>query len=110
MRNTRCVRSISPIRVDTEKRISIRKLSYLRLRAYMSILLQPIWFDLRPYIRVERDGRERIIQVMTPSDPIVRSRLLATTMPCISCGKRINPITANNGGALLGGLTYSATC
>lgn len=81
----------------------------------MSILLEPIWFDLRPYIRLEvydRDGgashpRYRI-EVITPSDGVLLRRFLATTMPCVVCGRRINPIRARQGKS--NHLYFAATC
>ena len=73
----------------------------------MSILLQPIWFDIRPYVRVEHYAvaGARMISIMAPSDPIVRQRLLDATMPCVSCGTRIYAIAFTDDG-----LFYRATC
>ena len=71
----------------------------------MSILAQPIWPDLRPYVRIEiyaRDGgaanaRHRI-EIDAPADGILLRKFLATVMPCVKCQRRIHPIRLRAGG------------
>jgi len=81
----------------------------------VSILLDPSWCDLRQYVRLEvysRDGgvgnpRSRI-EVVTPRDGVLLRRFLALTMPCVHCGRRINPIRQRQGRAQH--LYFAATC
>lgn len=87
----------------------------------MSVIELPIWKEIRPYVVIEkyaRDGgsealaRHRIEVRALPWD--LRSRALATTMPCVSCGRAIHPFRDRLGapkhGRSHGHVYYAACC
>jgi hypothetical protein len=73
----------------------------------MSIIHHPAWWDLRPYIRIQRGiGHDRIEVDMPESSTLLR-RFLSIKMPCVCCGRSINPVRARAG---QGNLYLSSTC
>lgn len=63
----------------------------------MSVLEQPWWPELRPLMRVQVYGRDGgplkprfRLEVMLPTH--AAERWLAVTMPCVACGRPIQPI------------------
>ena len=80
----------------------------------MSILQHPIWPALQPYVHIGVYGRDggptnprHRIDIRTPHDGSLYRRFLAVTMPCVVCGRTINPIRHR---AHSGPLYYAATC
>lgn len=82
----------------------------------MSILDHQIWPILQPFVRIEtydRDGghaspRHRI-EVETPPDGDLLRAFIAVRMPCVVCGRMINPIRLREGGESIK-LYFAATC
>lgn len=81
----------------------------------MSITTNPLWPLLRQYVRIERYGRDTgprgarwRIEVDTPKDGTILRQLLAITMPCVNCGRTINPVRLRQHEGRR--LYYASTC
>lgn len=82
----------------------------------MSITCHPDWPLIRPWIVIQRYGRDTgpngaraRIEFKRPHDGVLVRRFLALTMPCVACGRTIHPIR-ERGGQWNGQLYYAATC
>jgi hypothetical protein len=80
----------------------------------VSILAHPDWPILRPYLRIERYGRDtgrhgaRVrLEVDRPADGILVRRILGIRMPCVGCGRPISPVRCRQG---LNHMYYAPTC
>jgi len=69
-----------------------------------SILEHKDWPTLRPFLRVERYGRDTgprgarsRLECRRPGDGRVMRQLLALSMPCVHCGRTVHPIRERQG-------------
>ena len=80
----------------------------------MSILTHPLWPVLRPFVTIQRYGRDTgprgarwRIEIGKPADGILLRQLLAIVMPCVHCGRPIHPVRLRGGRP---GLYFAGTC
>lgn len=83
----------------------------------MSLLAQPIFEALRPFVRIEtyaRDGGHRHPRIrieIDPLPPLFHAAAVQATMPCVDCGRLIRFVRERRGKrGKPGGLYYAPTC